>query len=297
MDLFQLAASQHGVFTIHQARASALSERELNRLRLRGVIERLLPEVYRVRAAPVTYHQRLSAATLSIPGALASHRAAARLWQLDAFADAPVEVVTERWQRRHRQDPKIVVHETKDLVAGDMDERFGIPCTSLVRTLVDLPAVAHEFRAGVALDQAHRWDPTNLARVAARHGEVARRGRNGTVALRALLTERGLGDVVDSGFERRALRLIEASDLLRPVTQHQVRDVDFVCYLDLAWPDRLLGMECDSVEHHLSVRAFHWERERRRRLARLGWTILEFTYRDVTQHGPMVIRELRHRLR
>lgn len=293
MDLFDLAARQHGVFSTSQLRSSGLSQHHFQRLIDQGLIEQHLPEVFRVRAAPASYRLRLSAAVLSTPGGLASHRAAARLWGLDVVGAAPVEIVVERWYRRQRKTEGIVVHETKDLVGGDIDERHGIACTSLVRTLVDLPAVVHELRAGDALDAACRYDRPLLGRVAQRHAEVARRGRNGTVKLRGLLAERGQGDVVvDSGFERRALRLIQASALPKPVTQHQVRDGDFVCYLDLAWPDRLLGMECDSVEHHLSVRAFHWERERRRRLLRLGWKILEFTYRDVTQRGPMVVHEL-----
>ncbi len=39
-------------------------------------------------------------------------------------------------------------------------------------------------------------------------------------------------------------------------------------------------------------RAFRWERERRRRLTALGWTVLEYTYREVVDRGAMVIHEL-----
>lgn len=185
------------------------------------------------------------------------------------------------------------MHETKDLAAADIECHNGIACTSLVRTLVDLPAVVHEFKAGAALDQARRRDETLLQRVGDRHREVARRGRNGTVKLRTLLAERGIGDQqVDSGFERKALRLIEASGLPRPVTQHQLRDGDEVCYLDIAWPGRKVAMECDSLEHHLSEAAFRWERRRRRLIKRLGWSVLEFTYAEVTQEPAMVVREL-----
>ncbi|MEO6988241.1 MAG: DUF559 domain-containing protein [Aquihabitans sp.] len=99
-------------------------------------------------------------------------------------------------------------------------------------------------------------------------------------------------DLVDSGFERRALRLIKNSPLPRPVTQHQVRDGSFVCYLDLAWTAQRVAVECDSIEHHMSVAAFRWDRERRRRLNRLGWTVLEFTYKDVVERGPMVLHEI-----
>ena len=52
-------------------------------------------------------------------------------------------------------------------------------------------------------------------------------------------------------------------------------------------------MECDSLRHHLGERAFRWERVRRRRLIALGWTVVEFTYLEVTEDGAMVLRELR----
>lgn len=292
MDLFDLAARQHGVFSARQATDHDISVRQVRTWLGNGVVDRPLPGVLRIAGAPATWAQRVQTATLWLPGSMASHRTAAALWELRGFESAPVEVLVERWTRRQRP-PWLLVHETKDLVGGDLDERRGIACTSLVRTLVDLPAVTHLTKAGDALDHAARYDTSLLPRVRTRHLEVARRGRNGTVKLRLLLTERGQGrDLVDSAFERRALRLIAAGELPRPVTQHQVVDGEFTCYLDLAWPDHRLAMECDSVEHHLSVRAHHWDRERRRRLTRLGWTVLEFTHFDVTKRGPMVLHEL-----
>ena len=241
---------------------------------------------------PPSWTQRLSVAVLSCPGSLASHRAAARLRRLAGFEQAPIEVVVERGRHRQRSARGVVLHETKDLRGVDFDECDGISCTSLVRTLVDLPAVCHEFKAGVALDQAMRHDPAVLERVVQRHLEVARRGRTGTVALRSLLAERSDAELVDSGFERRALRLITGSALPRPVTQLQVVDGDFQCWLDIAWPQFQVAMECDSLAHHQGERAFRWERVRRRHLKALGWTVLEFTYREVTQQGPMVLAEL-----
>lgn len=292
MDLFEKAATQHGVFSIQQATEHGHTRAQLRTLADRRAIEPHLPGVYRVTGSPATWHRAVWAATLWLPGSLASHRCAARLWGLGDFDQASVELVVQRWDRRCRP-PHVIVHETKDLVGGDHEVVDGIPCTSIVRTLVDLPAVAHEFRAGNALDQAFRRNPTILKRVRARHQEVARRGRNGTVKLRRLLEERGLGqDLVDSGFERHALRLIENSALPAPVTQHQIRDGSFVCYLDLAWPAQRVAVECDSIEHHMSVAAFRWDRERRRRLNRLGWTVLEFTYKDVNERGTMVLHEI-----
>lgn len=296
MELFEVARRQHGAFTRKQALEAGCSDRRLLTLTDKGMLERSAPAVYVVRAVARSWRRDVMVAALSIPGALASHRTAAALWGLDGFSPGVVEVVTERWSRRRRSFGT-TVHETKDLAAGDIDECDGIPCTSLVRTLVDLPAVAHEFRCGQALDTAVRNDRLVLGRVRQRHLEVARRGRNGTVVLRTLLDERGEGDrVIDSGFERRALRLIDNSNLPRPETQWCVRDGDFVCYLDLAWPDQRVAMECDSYAHHMNRAAFLWERVRRRSLNRLGWRVLEFTYDEVTQNGSAVIRELTQHL-
>lgn len=296
MELLRVAARQHGVFSADQARLAGVTAGRLRTLLRNGTVERVRPAVYRVTGAPETWRQRVTSSTLWLPGSLASHRSAAALWGLRGFDRAPVELVTERWATRRSQGD-LILHESTDLVAADLTERDGIACTSLVRTLIDLPAVVHPFKAGVALDEAVRLDPSILARVRGRHLEVARRGRNGCAAMRELLAERGMGDqLVDSGFERRALRLFADAGLPRPVTQHRVQVHDVVCFLDIAWPDRRLAVECDSLEHHFGERAFRWERVRRRALLRAGWTVLEFTYREVTRDGPRVAAEVRHHL-
>jgi len=296
VDLYQLAERQHAVFTREQARALGWSDRRLGGLVDRGAARRCGPGVFALAGVAPSWPQRLHAAVLACPGSQASHRSAARLRSLPGFDQAPLEIVVERGRHRQRAGQGVIVHESKDLRGVDFDEFEGIPCTSLVRTLVDLPAVCHEFKAGVALDHALRRDPDLLDRVLERHLEVARRGRTGTVALRALLAERAGGDLVDSGFERRTLRLIAGSTLPRPVTQLHVVDGDFQCWLDIAWPAHMVAVECDSLAHHQGERAFRWERVRRRRLNGLGWTVLEFTYREVTRQGPMVLAELARHL-
>jgi hypothetical protein len=187
----------------------------------------------------------------------------------------------------------VTVHQTKDLVAGDRDVVNGIPCTSLVRTLVDLPAVAWEGRCGRALDVARRHDRELFNRVHARHLEVARRGRNGTVALRALLERRGVGDPLgDTGFEQRALDLLAQHDFPEPVPQFPVRDGEQTYYIDLAWPAEMIAMECDSLAYHYGEQSHEGDRSRWRRLKLLGWDVYPFTYREVTKEQAMVLREL-----
>jgi predicted transcriptional regulator of viral defense system len=292
VDPFALAAHQHGAISITQLRSAGITERKRRTLVERGVLERIYPGVYRARGAPDSWKLRLSAATLWVPGGQASHRSSASLRQLEGFESAPIEVLSDYWTRRTRVRG-VRIHHAADLVASDHDEVDGIPCTSLVRTLVDLPAVTHEMKAGIALDDAIRRNPAVLDLVADRHQAIARRGRNGTATMRALLAERRVPDqLVDSGFERRFLRLLAEADIPAPVTQHMVELDGVRCYLDAAWPDVLVAAECDSLRYHLNERAFRWDRRRRRMLELLGWRLLEFTHREVTTEGPLVVRQV-----
>ena len=227
-------------------------------------------------------------------GGWASHRTAASLRHLDGHDGRVIEVVVERW-KRSSQHSGYLVHETKDLRPVDLDERFGIPCTSLVRTLIDLPAVEHRFRVEQALDHACRENADLLPVVNERFLQVARRGRNGTKVMRRLLGDRtGIYVPPASTFERHALRWIERAGIEAPVKQHQVVDGDFTAYFDLSWPHLLFAMECDSLAHHFSRAAQEWDRKRRRHLKRLGWEVAEFTY-DEVKSGDF-IRELRQLL-
>ncbi len=283
---------QHGVASRDQLVATGISRSDLARWVRWGLVEWADHEVARCFGAPRSWRQRVMVACLTTAG-LASHRTAAALHGLDGFPPAIVEVVTDRWRRRRRGAWR--VHETKDLRDVDLDVVDGIPCTSLVRTLVDLPGVCGIDHAGQALDHACRRDDQVLLAVRQRFVEVARRGRNGTVKMRALLNER-LADPVreDSRFETKALRLLANAGLPTPVKQHPVDLGDGTrAHLDLAWPARKVCMECDSVAHHFGKRAFTKDRHRRRQLKLLGWDAFEYTYEDVTRRGDMVVRELR----
>jgi hypothetical protein len=95
MDVFALAARQHGVIAVSQIRELGVTPRRQRALLASGVLEVRYPGVLRVAGSPPTWRQALCAATLWLPGALASHRSAAALHRLErAF---------RRDRRRRRQ--------------------------------------------------------------------------------------------------------------------------------------------------------------------------------------------------
>ena len=286
-----VAARHHGLVSWQQLRSLGIAEGTITRWVEYGRLERLAPEVYRIAGCPETWKQRVMMATLDC-GGWASHRTSAALRQLDGHPGRGIEVVVERWKRSGRR-PGYIVHESKDLRGVDLSEVDGIPCTSLVRTLIDLPAVEHPFRAEQALDHACRVDPGILIPTRQRFVEVARRGRNGTRAMRRLLNERpGEHIPVGSSFESQALRVIRRLDLPEPVRQHKIVDGDFVAFPDISWPPVRFYIECDSLAFHFGKRAHQSDRERRRHLKRLGWEGIEWTYEDVCDRADEIGREL-----
>src|SRR4051794_16217676 len=179
------AASQHGLITWDQLLVCGLPPSTVLEWERRGLLERVAPGVYRFAGSPETWLQRVVRATLD-SGGWASHRTAAALHGLDGHRGSVVEVLVERWKRSSAH-AGYTVHEAKDLRGIDLTTKSGIPCTSLVRTVLDLPGVEHPFRAEQGLDDACRRDPNLLALVRERFVQVARRGRNGTTIMRSFL--------------------------------------------------------------------------------------------------------------
>lgn len=286
-----LGRARDGVITWSEAMALGVPPARLQSWQRTGRIQRVAPQVYAIAGTPDSWRRRVRIATGS-SASWASHRTAAALDELNGFDGRIIEVITERGRRRKRTAWK--VHESRTLRAADLSVAVGVPATSTVRTILDLPAVAPPFLVAKALDDACRRSPHMLGAIVRRHHELPRRGRRGAVLMSAMLSER-LGEPVgDNDFETLAIRLVRSIGLPDPVPQFPVRDGDdFVAYLDLAWPDISWWVECDGLASHSGKAAHEWDRMRRRRLKRLGWDGIEITYDDVTRRPEACGRDLR----
>jgi very-short-patch-repair endonuclease/predicted transcriptional regulator of viral defense system len=290
-----IARRQNGVIAGWQLAEAGLSSQLVAKWVKRGLLVRVGPEVYRLPGSPATWHQEVTTAALT-SGGLASHRTAAAVRGLDGFPATLIEVLTLRWKRRARQ--AFIVHESTSLRDVDVDVHAGVPCTTLVRTLVDLTAVCSIDRAGLALDHARRREPDILHQVHRRFLEVARRGRPGTAKMRILLADR-LGEGVPTGsyFESLFLRLIRQAGIPEPERQYEVRTDKGVFRLDFAWPEPKVCAECNGYAFHSSKRAMQRDSVRRRSLVRAGWRPLDFTYDDVARTPDFVAAEVRDALK
>lgn len=260
----------------------------------RGLLETPYEGVHRLAGAPTSWEQRLLLAVhAGGPGALASHRSAAALWELDGSTRGVPEVVTPRHLRSRAVDLGRV-HESTDIHLADPTTRREIPCTGIVRTLVDLGAVVAFERVQQAIDDAVRrrlctWDDLL-------HGLTvhARRGRRGVGPLRAILEECYGREVPDSHFNRLVERLLIAHGAPAPTVEHVVRDGHGreLGRLDLAFVPEQVGVELDSRKHHLHARAFEHDRVRQNRLELEGWLMLRYTWRHYSDEPARIVSEV-----
>ncbi|MBX7114280.1 MAG: endonuclease domain-containing protein [Myxococcaceae bacterium] len=62
--------------------------------------------------------------------------------------------------------------------------------------------------------------------------------------------------------------------------------------VDFAWPSAKVCVEFDGWKYHGTRQAFARDRARDRLLASRGWVVLRFTWQDVVDDQPGVIRDI-----
>jgi hypothetical protein len=289
----RLAARQHGLVTTGQVRERGGTSSLVTRRCRAGHWQRIAPGVYRIGGAPATFSQRVMAAVLwAGPGAVASHRTAARLWGLIPGLAVPVEVTVPLGRSLRRRG--LVVHRSRDLALAAPRTLDGVPVTGLARTLLDLGAVAPE-RVPRALTAARRqhglaWDEILQVLVAHR-----RRGRSGLGPLRALVGEHYEDLMTDSTTEDEAYEILMASGAVpRPTSQVEVRCADGVAVtIDFGWPEWGALLEIFGVDHLTNEPLQHLDLHRRNQIELAGHSLLIYTGRLLRRQPDQFVHDVR----
>ena len=253
--------------------------------------------IYRLAAYPTSAEQAFVGATLALGrGAVASHRGAAFLLDLDGIDVCTIETSVEGIRRSSLEG--VIVHRVKKLPDCDVTYIRGVATTNASRTLVDLGGVADEETVELALEDALRRDLTSLPRLRWRIGDLCGRGRPGCATLRRLLEQREPMPPTESALETKLARVIRKSDLPTPVRQFDIRNGGrFVARPDFAYPNAKVAVEADSFRWHSSRAAWERELQRRNDLQRLGWQIVHVTKKDIDERADEVVEDIRAALR
>jgi len=227
----------------------------------------------------VTWESELLVAVLASKG-VASHRAAAALWNLGVWNTPPPEVTVPLSASKRSGVTRI--HRTTQWGSMDKTIRRGIPVTGIERTILDCAGVS-SFRATerLAEDAIRRKLTTwiDLVQCLQRHSA---RGRNGCLTLRRLLDFR-LGDqtVPLSDFSRLVSNLLVDAGVPAPTLEYQIVEQcsgSFIMQTDLAWPEQRKAWELDGLQWHFGRTEVERDRRKRNRAKAEGWVIQEILW-------------------
>jgi hypothetical protein len=214
-----------------------------------------------------------------------SHRSAALVHDLALVGDPPTEVtITSRTGRRgHRHG--VHVYSTP-LPGGHITRRYGLPVTTLARTVVDLARTLPYSEAVVAADSALFRGlavPIELWATAAECRQMWRGDTADRVAKFA-------SSQAESPLESLARVLFDEAHLPAPELQVPVYDDEhLIGRADFLWRKQKLIVEVDGGAKYadpMRARAQLW---RDKALRAAGYEVLHFSWSEITTQPERVI--------
>ena len=252
--------------------------------------------VYRLIGIGAGHDDSLVVASLKLPGAVASHESAARRLGFPFVGDGP-EVVTVPVRTTHRW-PGLRVVESTDLARADCVERGIFTMTGPVRTVIDLASTTRPARLARIVDELLAAKVVDLEALAARHTELARKGKPGIQVMRDLLEARGFEFVPpESQLEVMMLALLDRHGFPPPERQVELHWLsERGGRVDFAYPAARLIIECDGRRWHTRERDFERDRRRDNEAMLAGWRVLRITYDQLVNHEALVVSMVRRAL-
>jgi very-short-patch-repair endonuclease len=260
----QMAGCQHGVVSTGQLAQAGINGSGITRRLHSGRLHRVHRGVYAVGHPSLSADgRRLAAVFAGGQGAVLSHRSAAMVWELLAAASDVEEITVPGTGGRIRRRPSLIVHRSRTLSPAVVTRRRGIPVTTPARTLLDLRRVL----------------PRPLFERALRQAQI----------LRLDVRELSEPDPTRSELERRFLNLCRRHAIPAPEVNVRVGEFE----VDFLWRDARLIVETDGFQTHGTRSAFEADRARDARLKAIGFEVLRFTWRQLTQDGRGIAETVR----
>jgi very-short-patch-repair endonuclease len=293
-----VAAQQEGLITRGQLEACGLSPGQVKRWVKDGRLHSVFRTVYVLGHPTVGPRARMRAAVLACPGAVVSHRSAAALLGLRKVVPVVIDLIPP--VEHGRKIAGIKAHRVPFPGLSEVRHVYGIPCTSVARTIVDLAGThgIEELRKVVEMAATERiLDVAEVDTVLASGPK-----RRGAPALRTVLDEwRPVAETAKyatfrSLFEAKLLPLVAAARLPLPQFNARVRTAERILEVDLLWPDQRFILEADSRRHHAIEVAFERDHRRTRELLAAGYRVLGVTWREVEREPQAVLAVIRSEL-
>jgi Protein of unknown function (DUF559) len=247
---------------------------------------------------PARMHAFRVAAALLGAGALApaSHQSAAILHGLDLLGRPPESLVTltrppyVAGSRARRNDLKIY---TGVLLPAHVTTHYGLPVTSVARTVVDLARTSPFMNGVVVADSALHARKTTQAELASVLGACpswpgVRRARR-VVEFSDHRSESVLESCARVTFDDRGLP--------PPELQVDIGDEGFIGRVDFCWLEHLTIAEADGMAKYANPARAADQLQRDQLLREAGYKVVHFTWRQLFYETDRVIARIRDAFR
>lgn len=284
------ARRQAGLFTARQSKSAGYSSYRTTRLLRTGQWVVVLGSVLTAAGTPLTPIALSWAAVLAAgAGGVASHLTAARLWGLVVPPDAEAHATVPRESRIRVRGLR--THRVP-LPDADVTVREGVPTTALVRTVVDcLLWLPVDSGRAMYVDAQRRglFRPADI-----RSYLINSPGRHGMHRAWAVLND---ASGAYSEAEVRCHRLLRGARLYgwRPNVD-LYDDAGLIGTADVLFELARVVIELDGRAYHSESAAFQADRTKQNRLVAQGYSVLRFTWDDLTKRPEYVLDAIRSAL-
>jgi hypothetical protein len=295
--LWSIAAAQQSLVTRRQVHAAGGTDADVKWRLQTGRWRQIHPGVYLMGPGPATWEQRLMAACLAAgPTAVASHLAAALVWDLDVTRTAPIVITAP-----HDGEPDpagAVVHRSRQLEPADRRLVRGIPVNRAESVLVEVASLGKPLLLEKAVHGAARRRLATERSVNVWLDLRSRRGRGGTRALRREIARLGTQRPAGSGGEVEVMALLRSAGVPDPVRQFEVKVRSGQTYfIDWAWPAVRCAAELHGYKDHGDPAKLDRTFERGSEIREEGWVLLDFGFVRVDRRPAEVARSIMSMLR
>jgi very-short-patch-repair endonuclease len=285
-----LAATTGGVFRGRDAVARGVKRERLRSLVRQGVVERVLPDTFRMTAVNVSPRQRLYAALLWAGDvAAAAGRSAGEVYRLEGVRASEPEIVLPYDVRGRMQGITTYHGEPRALMIRTVD---GVRVTGVEATLMRLASIVDAEAFEIACEDARRRRLTTLPALEAYLARFGKRGRPGTTALRALLTQLDPAHPARSTLEVMTRRLLVAHGITDFARELPLEGNGRTYFYDFAFPSQRVVLETNGRRWHDDASDYERDHEKWSVPGRHGYRVVFATWQKVTRAPVHLLREL-----
>ena len=286
-DVRTFAIRSAGFVTADELRELGVPRSTVTRWCRTGLLYRIRRGVYRTSGARFGFDEavHLASKVMSERHGIGG-RSALSVWDLPGGSRGRVEVVGPPGSSFKCAQIKATEH--RDLALDDLVIQERIRVTTPIRSIIDASVACSTSQIGAQLSDGVKRGLFTYRELAERVLDVSNSGKQGVAKLRAVLSTRVDGIRELNGYEKAALRVFRVARVPDPVAQNRLEVGVRTYFVDFAWPEHQLLVECDSMLAHSTPEQLQSDLRRQNDLVSMGWRLVRFTYWDIAERHEYV---------